>query len=183
MARIGHLAGAGLGALLAGALVACSGGGKADADGDGKVSMGEAAKRAEAAGLKPTPGLYKATVTMTGIDIPAMPAGMEGHGAGTSTNLEYCLTKEDADKGFEDMLKQGQDKSCSYERFALDGGKLDAVMVCDGDQGKMRMEMLGSATPTSSKFDASMAMNMAGQGEATMKFSAVHERVGDCPAG
>lgn len=53
-------------ALLAG----CSGG-DADANGEGEVSMKEAAKEAEARELKPEPGQYKATITMSGMDTPA----------------------------------------------------------------------------------------------------------------
>ncbi len=169
---------------LAGAALAagCSGAGDADADGSGEVSLKEAAKKAEAGGLKPEAGLYKATITMTGIEIPGMPAEMAGHGAGMTTTTEYCLTQEEVDKGFEEMMKRGQNGECSYERFNLDGGDLDAVMVCKTPEGTARMEMTGTATPTTSDFNATMAMNVDGMGEGTMKFVAKHERVGDCPA-
>lgn len=170
-------------AMAGAALVAgCSGGGDADADGSGDVSLEEAAKQAEASGLKPEAGFYKATITMTGIEIPGMPAEMEGHGAGMTTTTEYCLTQAEVDKGFEEMMKRGQNGECSYERFNLDGGDLDAVMVCKTPQGDARMEMTGTATPTTSDFTATMAMNFDGMGEGTMKFAAKHERVGDCPA-
>ena len=79
-------------------------------------------------------------------------------------------------------MKRGQNGECSYERFNLDGGKMDAVMVCKTPEGSARMEMTGTATPTSSDFTAKMAMDLGGQGNATMTFAAKHERVGDCPA-
>jgi hypothetical protein len=164
-------------ALMAG----CSGGSDADADGSGEVSVKEAAKQAEAEGLRPQPGQYKATITMTGIEIPGMPPEMAGHGAGLTTTNEYCLTEENVAKGYEEMMKRGQNGECTYERFNIAGGDLDAVMVCKTPEGTARMEMVGTVTPTASDFTAKMAMNFEGAGEGTMSFAAKHERIGDCP--
>jgi hypothetical protein len=164
------------------ALIAGCSGGNADADGNGEVSMKEAAKKAEAEGLKPQAGQYKAVITMTGIEIPGMPAEMKGHGAGMVTTTEYCLTQAEVDKGFEEMMKRGQNGECSYESFNLAGGKMDAVMVCKTPQGDARMTMNGTVTPTTSDFTASMAMKFPDAPEGTMTFAAKHERVGDCPA-
>lgn len=169
-------------AAAAAALLAGCSGGNADADGDGEVSMKEAAKQADAQGLKPEPGQYKATITMTGMEIPGMPAEMAGHGAGMTTTTEYCLTQAEVDKGFEDMMKRGQNGECSYESFNLDDGKMDAVMVCKTPEGDARMTMNGTVTPTTSDFTASMAMQVPEVGEGKMTFTAKHERIGDCPA-
>lgn len=169
------------GAALAVAVAGCSGG-NADADGDGEVTMKEAVKKAEAEGLRPEPGQYKATITMTAMEIPGMPADMKGHGTGMTTTNEYCLTQEEVDKGFEEMMKRGQNGECSYESFNLDGGKLDAVMVCKTPEGEARMTMDGTVTPTSSDFNATMKMQVPEMGEGTMSFTAKHERIGDCPA-
>lgn len=168
---------AGMGAALL--LVGCSGGNDADADGDGTISMNEAAGAA-AAMPNPQPGLYRATITMTGIDIPGMGSDMAGHGSGMTSTHENCLTQQDVEGGYQEMMKQGQDESCRYERFNIAGGKLDAVMVCRTAEGEARMEMIGTATPTSSEFDATMNMNMGEAGNGTMRFKAKHERIGDC---
>ncbi|WP_296719769.1 DUF3617 domain-containing protein [Erythrobacter sp.] len=169
-------------ALAALALASCGGETSADADGDGAVSAGEVASKVEAEGIAPEPGQYKATITMTGMDIPGMPAGMEGHGAGATTTTEYCLTEEDVAEGFEEMMKRGQNGECAYESFELAGGNMDAVMVCKTPDGDARMTMNGTATPTSSDFTATMALNVPDVGEGTMSFAAKHERIGDCPA-
>ncbi len=161
----------------------CSDSGAADADGDGTISLNEAAKRAEGQGYKPVPGLYRTTVTMTGMEFPGMPRDMAGHGAGLNTTVEDCLTQEEVDKGYEELLKQGQDGDCSYERFDIAGGKLDAVMVCRAQGGATRMEMQGTTTPTSAEFDATMGIDVQGVGKGTMRFNAKHERIGECPAG
>jgi hypothetical protein len=155
----------------------------ADKDGDGSVSMREAARAAAGSNvLKPEAGQYRATITMTGIDVPGMPPEMAGHGAGMTTTTEYCLTPEDVRKGFREMVKQGQDGECNYERFNLTGGRMDAVMVCQTDQGTARMEMAGTTSATSSEYQATMAMNMPEMGGGTMSFTGKHERIGDCPA-
>lgn len=171
---------ASVGAML---LAGCSGGNAdADADGDGKVSSGEAARQAKDELPKPQPGLYKTTVTVTNIAIPGMPPEMKGHGAGLSRTMEDCLTQDEVDKGFEALVKQGQDGECSYEKFDLAGGKLDAVMVCKAEGREARMEMSGTTTSTSADLEATMAMAFDGSGEGTMSFTAKHERIGDCPA-
>lgn len=173
-----HIIIAAAGAIL---VAGCSGG-EADVDGDGEISAKEVAAKAKAEGVKPQPGLYKATVTMTGLDIPGLPEGMEGHGAGATTTSENCLTAEDVDKGFEELVKQGQQGECSYESFNLDGGKLDAVMLCKTPEGSARMAMSGTTTPTSSEYTATTKMNFEGVGEGTMNFTVKQERIGDCPA-
>lgn len=165
-------------------LTACSGGETADAgaDASANASASDVAAQAKAQGMMPEPGQYKATIVMTGIEIPGMPAEMSGHGAGMTTTTDYCLTEEEVAAGFEDMMKRGQNGECSYEKFNLDDGKMDAVMVCKTAEGTARMTMNGNATPTTSDFTATMAMNFQGMGDATMTFDAKHERVGDCPA-
>lgn len=170
-------------ALAAAATLAgCSGGGKADADGDGKVSIGEAAKRAEAEGLKPEPGLYKTTVTMTGLEIPGLPPEMKGHGAGLTTTVEDCLTAEEVGDGFESMVKQGQNGDCAYESFALEGGKLDAVMVCKAEGRETRTSLTGTATATGADLTATTQMAFDGAGKGTMSATVKHERIGACKA-
>ncbi len=169
------------GALWAGLaiLAACSGGAEVDADGDGAISGREAAGAA-ADMPRPEAGLYRATITMTGIDVPGMGAAMKGHGGGMTTTNEYCLTPADVEQGYEEMMKRGQDGSCRYEKFTLADSGMDAVMLCQTQQGEARMEMKGSVTPTGSQFDASMKMDLDGMGNGTMRFSAKHERIGDC---
>jgi hypothetical protein len=167
--------GAGAAVLLAG----CSGASEADGT---AATVKEAAEQAKAEGFLPQPGLYKATITMTGIDVPGMPAEMAGHGAGMVTTTEDCLTQAEVDKGFEELMKQGQNGECSYESFAMKDGKMDGVMVCKTPEGSARMTLTGTATPTTSEFTASTKMNFEGVGEATMNFTAKHERIGDCPA-
>lgn len=169
-------------ALAAAALLAGCSGEKTDADGDGKVSMAEAAKKAEAEGIKPEPGLYKTTVTMTALDIPGMPPEVKNHGAGLVNTIEDCLTSEEADKGFEEMVKQGQNGDCSYEKFDFNDGKIDAVLVCKAEGRAMRTSLSGTASSTGSELTTTTAMEFDGAGKGTMTATIKTERVGACPA-
>lgn len=163
-------------ALLAG----CSG--KEEETAGETVAVKEAAGEVEHAGLKPQPGLYRTTITMTGLNIPGLPEGMQGHGAGMARTVESCLTQAEVDKGFEDLLKEGQDGDCRFDQFALTGNDLDAVLVCNAQGRTTRMEMRGTITPTLAEMEATTAIAFDGVGEGTMDFTARHERIGECPA-
>ncbi|MEL6528639.1 MAG: DUF3617 domain-containing protein [Pseudomonadota bacterium] len=135
----------------------------ADTDNDGAVSIDEAVQVAEASGMQPQAGKYRASTKVAGVD----------------TDVEYCITPEEAEAGFEGMMKEGQQGDCSYEKFELAGNDLDAVMVCKMDGGSMRMEMDGTVSPTSSDLDMKMSGNMAGM-NVDMTVKSKHERIGDC---
>ncbi|MBU0670369.1 MAG: DUF3617 domain-containing protein [Alphaproteobacteria bacterium] len=168
------------------ALVALAGCGEPEAEGtgDSAVSQAEVAERARDT-IPPQPGQYRAVMEVLEVDMPGAPEGagdalrrmMDGQAR------EYCLTQEDVDKGYEEMARQSQGGDCTFERFDVDGGAIDALMVCAGEQSNaMRMAMTGSATPTSSVMTMTMTGDMTGMGESTLRMKATHERVGDCPA-
>lgn len=167
-------------ALAAFALSSCGGSAEPDTDGDGSVSMSEAAEAASASGLRPEPGLYRVTTQFKGMKMSGVPAEMSGEGLGFTNTMEHCVTPEEVERGFEEMIKDGQDGSCSYEKFAIDGGEIEGVMVCESSEGEMRMEFTGTATPTSTEMDAVMSSSVPGMGEGTMNFHVKHERIGDC---
>lgn len=129
----------------------------ADADGDGSVSMAEAGEAMEASGaVKPMPGLYRISSNVMGQDI----------------TVEQCLTPEMVDGGYEEMMQNNQDGDCTYEKFELASGNMDAVMVCNVEgAGEMRMEMQGKVTETT--IDMTMKMG-------DLQFTSRQERIGDC---
>ena len=97
---------------------------------------------------------------------------------------EYCLTEADVEEGFEAMARQSQDGDCTFSKFDVDGGSIDAAMTCRAPEGggEMAMTMTGTAEPTSSVMDMTMRGNMTGEGESTIRMRTTHERIGDCPA-
>ena len=115
---------------LAGAMLLAGCSGETGGKGEGKAS--EDAAKAIGNMPRPQPGLYKTTVTMTGLEIPGLPPEMEGHGAGMTTTVEDCLTQADVDKGFGELVKKGQNGECSHERFTVAHGTIDGQRSLTG---------------------------------------------------
>ena len=170
-------------AITTGLLAACGSAGDADADNDGTISMAEAAEEARNSDIRPQPGQYRASMEVTEIEGDNVPAqAVDMMKQMMSRSFEYCLSEEDAENGFEEMAKQSQDESCSFEQYDIDGGSIDAVMICNGeDGGKIRMTMEGTGTETSSDMRMTMEGNIPGQGEGRMVMESSHQRIGDCP--
>lgn len=152
----------------------------ADTDGDGAVSMAEAGAAVDAAGgaIKPKAGQYKATVQMIDAKVPGISADQMNQ-AGMNTTVEYCVTKEQAENGFQDMMSQGQEGDCSYEKFDLEGDQLDAVLVCKAAGGEMRMAMEGTVGATKTETNMTMTSQIPGVGEASMTMKNTSEWVAD----
>ena len=166
------------------ALAAC-GSPDPDTDGDGKISMEEAQASMEASGaVRPQPGQYRASVELLEFDAPGAPPNAKEMMQGMfQRTFEYCLTPEEAEKGFEEMAKTSQNGDCSFETFEADGNDMDAVMVCSGTgMGEMRVTLDGTGNETSSEMTMSMQGDFAGQGEGSMTMQTKHERIGDCPS-
>ena len=148
------------------------------------INVEEVANRAEGAAIKPEPGQYRVSMEVLEIDIPGAPpqaAAMMRDMMGSQTH-EYCLRPEDVEKGFEESVRQSQkDSNCTFSKFDVDGGTIDAKMSCSGEgQGTMTMTLQGEGTPTRSVMEMSMQGNMTGMGDSTIRMKATHERIGDC---
>ncbi|WP_370187432.1 DUF3617 domain-containing protein [Qipengyuania sp.] len=169
-------------------LAACGGGTSADADGDGEISMQEAAAKSKDM-VRPQPGKYRATVEFVNMEMPGAPkqvqdmmSGMFDRGPQTH---EYCLTKEEADKGFEEMARQARedDGDCTFEKFDAEGGRIDAIMNCNADgQGAARMTMTGTGSETASQMTMTVDAKAPNGQSMTMTMKSSQERIGDCDA-
>jgi hypothetical protein len=148
------------------ALAACSGGSE-EAD---MVDTPDVTADVDKA-FKPEPGLYKASMEADSV------MGMTGS---MTQTFEYCLTREEAEGGFEAALAKNKEGDCKYEKFALAGDKIDAVLACSLQGVTMRMEQTGTATPTSSDLEVKMTMNIPGMGERVTNAKVRHERIGEC---
>ena len=172
------------GLALALTLAACGGGTDADANGDGAVTTEEMRTAVEANGgsIKPEPGQYKMTMSVAKMEIPNAPKGMaDMMGDGFGMNFNYCLTREEADKGFEESIRKGREDNCTYERMNLDGGKIDVAMKCnDPDSGRMEGTMTGTVSPTKMDLTFKGKQQMGPMGDAEMEMTIQHERIGDC---
>ncbi|WP_172799911.1 DUF3617 domain-containing protein [Croceicoccus bisphenolivorans] len=155
-----------------------------DASAGGMSEQAIAAEMKQA--VRPQPGEYSSTMKLVELDVPGLPEAqvsqmrsmMEGAMGKTQT---YCLTKEEADKGFEEMAKQTQD-NCKIESFDANRGNFTGKMSCADENSSGTMTMSGTGTETGS--DMTMAMDMTAQGlpggKMAMTLNVVSKRVGDC---
>ncbi|MEO1221669.1 MAG: DUF3617 domain-containing protein [Pseudomonadota bacterium] len=162
-------------------LAACSEGTvDADSDGDGTVTAAEVG--AVVSDMRPEAGKYSVTMNLVKAEIPGAPQEMlDAMGGLMNRTFEYCLTPEEADKGFEESLTEGQDENCTIEKFELTGNDVDMAMSCSGEQqGNMRMTMTGTVSPTQSDISVVTTGTLPQIGEANMEMTMQQERLGDC---
>jgi hypothetical protein len=170
------------------ALAACSGGG-ADKDGDGKISKEEIAKEAEA--IKFSPGEWENKVEIVDVKfdeskLPAEAKGMAGamvkQMVGQVQTSKNCLTEEQAKKPGADFLAGAENDECTYKKFDLSGGKIDADIACKGKQAGQTgdIKLTGTYTATSYDMQMDMAMSSGEMGTMTMKAKNSAKRIGEC---
>lgn len=154
----------------------------------GPKSMEEAKEEASQM-ERPDPGQYRQVTKITKFEVPGAPPQMveqiKKMMEGQNNNLTYCLTKEESDKGFEEMFKKGREGDCKYERFDASSSTIDAVMVCDAGQGgTMRMTLNGTVKATGSKVNVNVEQKGGQQpmGNANIAMELETNRIGDCPA-
>ncbi|MEP3051044.1 MAG: DUF3617 domain-containing protein [Erythrobacter sp.] len=164
----------------------CSDNSSADADGDGTITQEEVEARLENASddmFRPQPGQYRVTTELANISIPGAPDEVVRamSGAMTSTSTEYCMSEEDAERGFEKMAESSQSgDSCTYSKFDVESGSFSAVMACEQNGGTMNISIDGTGSETASEMALTMEGNMPGLGDGSMKLNVSHERIGDC---
>jgi Protein of unknown function (DUF3617) len=124
---------------------------------------------------------------MEEMNIPGLPASAQADmqrmlGEKSNFTMEYCLTPEEAKRPRGKFFGGRQSDNCRYESFDMEGGKIDAVMRCEGQpSGNMTMTVSGTYSPDS--YATKAAMEVAGDGRRggmTMKMRSEAHRIGDC---
>ena len=145
--------------------------------------------------ITPEPGLYTTKAELLEFSVPGISPQqadmLRSRFSGmASENQTFCLTPDQAERGFEDMVRQmGEGRngmSCDFTRFDADGGDLDAAMTCSGPAGlEADMALTGSMTTDSSQMRMEMKQSaaMIPGGEMNMVLQMNSQRTGDCPAG
>lgn len=176
-------------ATLAGmAMLAACNSGASDEVALENVSLEEATQKA-AAVTKMQPGQWESQVRIQSVEIPGAPkevADALGKSVSAKVNtVSDCLTPEEAEKPAADMFAGTRAGECRYEKFTMANGKMDSTMVCKnpGQQGEVRMSMVGDYSPTGFALDMTMIMPPGalpgGQGM-TMKARTEGRRTGEC---
>jgi hypothetical protein len=141
---------------------------------------------------QPLPGQYETKVSLLEFSIPGLPAdqadkikGMMGN-VGNQTS-SYCLTAEEAKKGFEESVrKMGQGQGglkCDFNKFDVSGAKVAAEMTCSGEQGmtaEMKLDGTATARSTSMRMAMTQKAPMIPGGEMQMEMQMDSRRTGDC---
>lgn len=136
----------------------------------------------------PEPGQYRSTFKVVSFEVPGMPAAQQDRMrqmfANSQRGQEYCLTPEQAAKGFEEAMKKLPQGKCTYDRFNVSGTDLDAQLTCETGQGmKSTIGMKGTVSSTGSQLTMSMDNKSAQLPGGGMKMVAevASQRIGDCP--
>ncbi|MDE2437348.1 MAG: DUF3617 domain-containing protein [Sphingomonadales bacterium] len=136
---------------------------------------------------KPEPGKYRTTMKVIDVRIPGMDAAraekMKEMFGSTGRSFDFCLSKEDADKGFEELNKRTTQGNCTYDRFDAGNGTLDAKVTCQTGKGMTTTsEMHGTYSPTGSKMTMKSDTNAPGMPGQGMHIEAevTNERLGEC---
>jgi hypothetical protein len=141
---------------------------------------------------QPLPGQYETKVTMLDFAIPGLPTDQAERIKGMMGNVDnqtssYCLTPEEAKKGFEESVrKMGQGQGglkCDFSKFDVDGPKISAEMTCSGQQGmtsEMKLDGTATARSTSMRMAMTQKAPMIPGGEMRMEMQMDSRRIGDC---
>lgn len=152
------------------------------------ASPEEVAKAAKASGttIQMRPGQWETRIEIQSMDMPGIkdmpPQFAERMRAELMKprTVKSCMTEEDARRGPSKAF--AGDSKCKFEKYDMTSGTIDAVMVCPGAQGEVRMHMTGSFAAET--FTVDQAMDMTGPtGAMHSKAHVSGKRIGDCPAG
>lgn len=168
-------------ALVAVLLAGCS----KQAD-TGPKSMEEA--KAEAEKLdRPSPGQYSQTITITQFELPGAPpqaAEQIKKAMQQQQQGSFCLTEKMANEGYREMFSEfSKSGECKYQRFDVSGGRLDAVLDCQGaDQGKAHIVLAGKVGSEGSDVTVNIDQDNPANplGKAKIGMHLVSQRTGEC---
>ena len=151
--------------------------------------VANAASQADAAsGIMLRAGQWRLSGTMEEMTIPGLPASAQADvkrmmDEKNKFTMEYCLTPEEAKKPRGKFFGGERSDNCRYESFDMEGGKIDAVMRCEGKpSGNMTMRISGTYSPDSYSTRAAMEVAGEGQGGMSMKMRSEAHRIGECTA-
>lgn len=131
---------------------------------------------------KPKPGLYRVETKLIKFDMPGMPAQAQDRIKqvfAAQAAREVCVSKAEADQGYEGMTRKLAEGNCKFDRFDLSGSKLDAAMSCvTGKNMKADVLITGDVSSEGSKMTTTVR-----QSGGTVVSESAMSRTGDCAAG
>ena len=170
-----------LAALLS--LAACNSEPEVDLDNASQEEAAQAVADAGGSDIFVNPGRWQTTVTLEEMNVPGMPAQMAEQMKAQMNAVETtesCLTREEARRPREDFFA-GAQENCTYNRFTMAGGRIDAEMTCQ--EGRASMTMAIDGTYSADHYAARSTMTMTGagaEGGMTVRSRVEAKRLGDC---
>lgn len=137
---------------------------------------------AEASKLKLQPGEWETTTTLTALDVPGLPADAAKAATGTPTTTRNCVTPEQAAKPGADFLSGTADGNCTYQRFSMANGGIDAAMTCRpaAAPGAVAVRLHGGYAPSAFAMGMEMKTDLPGGAAMTMRARVAGRRIGPC---
>ena len=170
-----------LAALLS--LAACNSEPEVDLDNASQEEAAQAVADAGGSDIFVNPGRWQTTVTLEEMNVPGMPAQMAEQMKAQMNAVETtesCLTREEAQRPREDFFA-GAQENCTYNRFTMAGGRIDAEMTCQEGGASMTMAIDGTYSADHYAARSTMTMTGAGaEGGMTVRSRVEAKRLGDC---
>ncbi|AKH44262.1 hypothetical protein FHS61_001582 [Altererythrobacter atlanticus] len=168
------------------ALAACSGGTEEESATAGEgLSEAEANAAAEGA-IRLTPGQYSTTLELVEFEVPGLSGDLADQirdlaASGFAEGNSFCLTPEEAEEGPRRMVRDLAENDCTFNKFDVAGGTINADLSCIADDGSEgTMKMTGTMTSESSDMMMEMDQQIPQMGKAHMKVKVNSRRVGEC---
>lgn len=146
-------------------------------------SVESVAKKVADSNIKLSPGEWQSTMKIEKLEMKGLPpeatAAMQKQ-MGAAQTFKSCLTPEQAEKPSAEFFQGKQNSNCTYEKFTMSGGTIDAAMTCKEGGQTQKMTMQGSYG--AEKYD----IRFTAEGEAqpgmpmSMEMQMTSTRVGDC---
>ena len=128
-----------------------------------------------AADVQMQPGLWRVEQKVTSVEMENAPPGM-ADAARRSRVSQDCITPEEAAAGPSSMFKN--DRQCRLVRESSDGGRYEAVVVCNQDGGTSTVTLTGNFGAT--RFELTAAMEITGRRPMKLTVVMTGERLGEC---
>lgn len=150
------------------------------------ASAEEVMKQASAAQDKHKiqPGEWENTMQIVAVEMPGAPEILrkqaEAETKKPPETRKECQKAENAPAI--DVAQLGpMAKSCTFPKYVLAGGKIDASIECKGPMGTITMSMTGTQTATA--YDMTVIQSMPGQGAGSkVTIHRTGKRIGECKA-
>ena len=132
--------------------------------------------------IKPKPGRWESSVKIENLEMPNMPpeakAAMQQH-MNTMQHFVSCLTPAEAEKPNAGFFQKGA-SGCTYDKFVMSDGKMDALMHCNHGGQTQTMAMSGTYGEESYNITVKSDAGKEAGMPMSMTMSITSKRVGEC---